>query len=145
MDDTGLLKPSLDGAQSQTIYSVGALIATAFFAGGSAVLVMAALNSHRLNRLSRDIVWILGGLLLCGALLWVGYLWADDARTMRIANRALGFLLAGGVYLVFRPYYRSMSVMGREPPSPYLKVVLALLAGTAFNVAVVALAVASGA
>lgn len=59
-----LLRPSLaQDKLAQAPYSTQAGFVTAFLGGPVAALMMAALNAHRLQRLPRDLSWIVAALM----------------------------------------------------------------------------------
>ncbi|MDX1498831.1 MAG: hypothetical protein R3176_02975 [Woeseiaceae bacterium] len=140
MTDDDLLKPSLgDGTKLQPIYSVGALIAAAFFGGGPAVVIVASLNSGRLARVGRDAALLVLGFVIAVAVpiaVLHGQLPdadTDSLRNTRLVNRGIGFVLAGAVFLLHRDAYRTMRTMGIEPPKPWVPVLAATLAGIAIT------------
>lgn len=141
MQDNDLLKPSLaQGKVHQPIYSVGALIATAFFGGALAVPIVAFENARRQRRLGKDILWIAVAIIVS-----VGILYAAvvnqiqsgelDSRFLRIVNRATGFGLVGLFYVLHRTAYRTQQFAGVENPSPYAIVIFAVLVGIGATVA----------
>lgn|GEM_PF-1340771 len=130
-----LLRPSLqDGAVAQPPYSVGALIAAAFFGGAIAVTLIAAANARRQRRLARDLPWLVVttaiGLAIVSAPVVVGTGLVDprDTGMIRIVYRAVGFAMAGAFFLLHRKAYRTVSSLGLDPPSPYVPVLFAVLA-----------------
>jgi hypothetical protein len=131
-----LLQPTLsrDSIVSNP-YSVGALIAAAFFGGAFAVLVLGGENSRRQRRLTRDLPCLFFGLAA-----WVGIALlpfldsfsggiADHRAMARLINRGAGFALAGVFYCLHRRNYRTMATMGLEPPKPYGPVVATVITG----------------
>ena len=135
-DNNDLLTPTLDADQHTTIYSIGALVAAAFFGGGVAVCVMAMLNAHRLRRLGKDWVWLLLALAgsvaaLMFAIDYYGLAESQSNREIRMVNRGVGFALVGLFYWVHRPQYRSMTATGATVPKPYVPVIAAVLVGFA--------------
>ena len=136
MTDDDLLKPSLgDRSKLQPIYSVGALIAAAFFGGGPAVVIVVGLNSDRLARLGRDAVWLVLGFVIAVAVpiaVLHGQVADTDTnafRNARLVNRGIGFALAGAAFLLHRDAYRTMRTVGIEPPKPLVPVIAATLGG----------------
>ena len=125
MTEHDLLTPTLNDNEQQTIYSVGALIAAAFFGGAIAVVFMCALSLRRLQLLRRYAPGLLIALAISVVLLWWGAsLRTEESRTLLgIVNRGTGFAFAGGFYLLFKRQYRSMSILGGDPPSPYRAVI----------------------
>lgn len=124
-----LLRPSLDAedARPVAIYSDTALFLTTFFGGAIALVCLALVNSRRLGRLGRDLPW---GVLAVAAtiLLYVVLLKTPQGQELvaqhgksavRLAAQAFSLLLFGGVYLLHRPFHRSMTIMGVESPSPW--------------------------
>ena len=134
MTDQDLLSPSLEQTRAEPIYSVGALVAAAFFGGGLAVVIVAALNSGRLERFPRDLVWHALGVaavvavIVAIAQMTEGNISQDTRSGLRLASRAMGFALVGGYYFLHRRAYRTMTVAGMDPPSPYLVVIVAVVA-----------------
>ncbi len=136
MSANDLLSPSLQGTNTNSIYSVGALFAAAFFGGSVAVCIMAALNAGRLRRLGKDAVWLALALAVGLAVVVVTLQQGSDSSTVRLFNRGTGFALVGLFYLLYRRQYRSMATMGNDPPSPYLPVIAASVIGFVVSVAV---------
>lgn len=129
MADEDLLTPSLGETKTRPIYSVGAMIAAAFFGGGVAVPFLATLNSRRLARLGRDALWLAAG-LVAGVAAPLAVLHLQEAgvgdaaiRDARIVNRLTGFVLAAAYYRLHRDAYRTMKIMGLEAPSPWIPVI----------------------
>jgi hypothetical protein len=132
-----LLRPSLEAHVARPIYSVGALIAAAFFGGSFAVMLLAAENSRRLGRWRVDCAWLaLGFVIAAGGILAAQDFFTDpatnviDSSSFRMANRALAFALVGGAYLLHRKAYRASTVTGLDPPSPYVAVIAVVIVGT---------------
>ncbi|MEL6950011.1 MAG: hypothetical protein AAGM16_07775 [Pseudomonadota bacterium] len=150
MQDDDLLSPSLAETTLVPIYSVGALIAAAFFGGGLAVTMVAMINASRLKRLAKDMIW----LLLAAALSIGAVIWAITASEgpespripseARIYIRAIGFGLCGAFFLLHRQVYRTMNLSGRPPPSPYVTVAVAVVASFGINLLVGTLVAING-
>ncbi|MEM8983970.1 MAG: hypothetical protein AAGC71_13150 [Pseudomonadota bacterium] len=129
-DNSDLLTPSLQNDSTMAVYSVGALIAAAFFGGGVAVVIMGTLNAYRLGRLGRDAILLIGMLLLSvGTLVAMIEMTAggDTARTARLVNRGLGFVLCGALYLLHQRAFKAMNFLGLDKPSPYVPVIAAIV------------------
>ena len=146
MPDSDLLKPSLSAESLQApIYSVGALIATAFFGGMFAVPLLAAENARLQRRLVRDLPWLVLGFAVGGVAFYLAYLYsaggdqADLRYLVRMVSRGVGFLFVGGYYVLHRRAYRTMSTMGIEPPSPYVAVIACVLVSYALVIGIAAL------
>ena len=141
-DNSDLLTPSLGERTTNSIYSVGALIAAAFFGGGPAVAIMGFINSARLGRLRADAVWL--ALLLFVAVGTVIFMFvyaagdSDTLRNVRVLNRAVGFGLCGALYLMHRRAFKAMTVLGLDPPSPYVTVIGAVVASVALTIGLAA-------
>lgn len=139
--DQNLLSPSLDTPPTQPIYSMGAMIAAAFFGGSFAVPLLALENSRRLRRLGNDAIWLI--LALLAATILVVWVLATSTQTenwgrdLRMWNRGGGFLLAGGFYLLHRRAYRTMRHTGLDSPTPYAAVAVAVIAGIAITLALI--------
>ena len=122
-----LLSPSLAGDDGVSIFSTGALMAAAFFGGTIAVLIIAALNSHYLGRLGKDLPMLLLLVLVGAAVTFVGleFLFGDGGRALRLAVRTGGFAAFGIAWLMHKPQLRALSTMGVKPRSPWVPVALA--------------------
>jgi hypothetical protein len=143
-----LLRPTLspDITESPAIYSANALFLTAFFGGPFGLIGMAALNSQRLGRVRQEAGWLLLGLLLTIAFVAVVYRpgastfgGLSQAGTGRVLWRAFALLLAAGAYVMHRRFYRSMSLVGLESPSPWTAGIACCVAGAVAHAAVIAL------
>lgn len=144
-----LLRPSLspDLSNAPAIYSSNALFLTAFFGGAFALIALAAVNVQRLGRIRRD-----GPLLLLGAVLTAGFIAAlyrpgadwtvaglSSDGSSRLLWRSFSLLLATGAFLVHRRFYRSMSLVGLAPPSPWVTAIGCCVLGAALHSAAVVL------
>lgn len=144
-----MLRPTLapDVTAPAAIYSSNALFLTAFFGGAFALLAFAAINVQRLGRVRRDAGYLLLGLALTVALAIFlyrpGQQWSvaglTPAASARLAWRSFALLLAMGVFLLHRRYYRSMSLVGLEPPSPWAAAIGCSLLGLVAQSAAIAL------
>ena len=145
MPDNDLLKPSLaQDKLQQPIYSVGALIAAAFFGGAFAVPIVAFENARRQQRLGKDMLWLVVAIIASLGILYaaiVSQVQAAefDTRFVRIVNRATGFALVGAFYVLHRTAYRTQRFTGVDNPSPYAIVIIAVLAGAGITVALLPL------
>ena len=144
-----LLRPTLapDVTAPAALYSSNALFLTAFFGGAFALLALAALNVQRLGRVRRDAGYLLLGFALTIALVMglyrPGQEWSVAGLThegsTRLIWRSFALLLAVGAFLVHRRYYRSMSLVGLEPPSPWKAAIGCCVLGFVAQVAAVTL------
>ena len=140
-----LLQPSLDGAAGrlrQTPYSTQAQVMAAFFGGPLAALVLWAINARRLDRLTRDLVW-----LALAALLWVAALlllfghcdaaWcaALDGRagSPRLWMRGLALAVFAGGALLHRREQAACDLTGQRRPNGTVLVIVLILAGNALQ------------
>lgn len=135
-----LFQPSLSrNASAAPLHPFGAVFFVAFFGGPLALVVIGALNSRRLGRLSHDAyVYVLAvagtvGLTTVSvafpdllASISVG---EDPKTTLRLAFRAFSLGLAGLLWLQHRRHYRAMRTMGLHAPTPWIAAILCVLAG----------------
>ncbi len=135
MAETDLFTPSLTATSRAPVFSINAMIATAFFGGAFAVPLLGLENSRRLSRLRKDGLLLLLALLLAAAVLLfmlysIGMANTSELRSeFRLTSRALGFAYVGLYYWLNRQTYRSLRVMGIEPASPVVVVPAAVLLG----------------
>jgi len=140
VQDNDLLKPSLaQDKLQQPIYSVGALIAAAFFGGAFAVPIVAFENARRQQRLGKDMLWLAVAMIASLGILYAAIVnqvqsTEFDARFVRIVNRATGFALVGLFYVLHRTAYRTQQFTGTDNPSPYVIVIFAVLVGAGITV-----------
>jgi hypothetical protein len=143
-----LLRPSLTaGAAGETaaIYSPTALFLSAFFAGPFAAIAVASLNARRSGRTRRDLPYLSLALAASVVLLVVlfrpGADWSvadlSPERSARLFWRAFALLLALCVYLLHRRNYRTMAMVGMDPPKPWPQVILCCVLGVMLQVAIV--------
>lgn len=151
MDREELLRPTLsEPGRATGIYSAQATFFTAFFGGPVAAVLIASLNSRRLTRLEKDAVFYAGGLLAFVGLTYVYF--ADpvllqaaglaagaetDHRVFRYLARGLALLIWLGHYVMIRPEYNAMKLLGTEPPSPWAPALGAIALGIASSAALV--------
>lgn len=129
-----LLKPTLsDKKLLEPLYSVGALIGAGFFGGGLSVCIVAAENARRQQRLAKDAVWLILAAIVSIAVMYLAIAQqvesgeTIESRTVRFANRAAGFVLAGLFYWLHRTAYRTQRFTAVDAPSPYALVFLAIV------------------
>jgi len=99
------------------------MMLTAFFGGPFAVIALTGINSHRLGRDNRDAAWLFLAVVVTLGVLALVYR-SDHLFTaialepvpQNILIRAFALLLFGGSYLLHRRYYRSMALVGIDPP-----------------------------
>lgn len=130
-----LLTPSLEttGTVKQPLYSNTAMFFTAFFGGGLAVTLLAGLNAWRSGNFSQHWPWLmLSAVASLMLILWyfglLPVLSLPDLHALlgkwdvsiRVVNRALGLLLWFGFFVLFRREFKAMTLMGINPPSPWL-------------------------
>lgn len=136
--DNDLLSPSLSPSRGgrRSIYSATVGYVAGFFGGPVSAAVVAMVNSYRLQRVRADwplavLAVVLAG-LLAGPDSWgisnrIADAMGDNAA--RFVWRLGGLLIFAAFYWAHRAYYRSMSVMGIEPPSGWLLGIGAIVAG----------------
>lgn len=121
IQDSELLRPSLTpGRRSpMAIYSAQVGFLASFFGGPIAGAVVALLNSHRLGRLSADWPVAPAALALSAGLHWTLALhawgWLDrllGGDSSLYLLRLAGIAFFGLLFILHRPYYRSMSLLG---------------------------------
>ena len=145
MKENDLLTPSLQESTAESIYSVGALLAAAFFGGSVAVCIMATLNAYRLNSLRKDVVWLFLALATGLGILLMALNHPESAQdTVRMVNRGTGLMLVGAFYILYKKQYRSMAVLGIKAPSPYAPVIAACLVSFALTIGLVFLNTLAG-
>ena len=123
-----LLRPSLgQGSLAQAPYSPQAGFVTAFFGGPVVALVMGALNAHRLQRLPRDLPWLIAALAaVFGFEYWL--VTPDGKEAMAVLQdwigvkpqhtltTMLGLLAFGLCSLVHGKHQRMANLMGLDRP-----------------------------
>ncbi len=124
--------------QLDPIFSGTTLFACAFLGGGLCITPMGAMNSYYLNRLSKDLPW----LVLCavGSLAVILVLpsyfaeqLADGSvktRDLRIGFRLAAFAVWGVVVLMHRAELRAQTQMGVDPRKPWLPAIIAIVLST---------------
>ena len=127
-----LLQPTLSSdREGAAIYSVQSAFLLAFFAGPIAVTFYSALNSWRLDRMTRDAPIYGGAILFVIALVYFrtrfpetfGYSDPNVATlsgSFRIVIRVVALLMCGGYYLLHRKHHLAMNVTGMDHPSPWV-------------------------
>jgi len=138
-DNDDLLRPSLTGssAPATAIYSARTGYFASFIGGPVAGAVIAMLNSWRLRRLSRDWPLAVFAVAMLYAMYWWEFQQGGDAWLTshfgrsgpRVLSALLSLLFFGGVYLLHRTSYRSMQIMGLQPPSGWVPGVVAIIVG----------------
>lgn len=125
IQDRELLRPSLTAEHSSvsSIYSVRTGFLASFFGGPIGGAIVALLNARRLGRLKADWPVALLALSISAGLSWslVAHKWQWlDASLGRGSGRYLqdlaGLAFYGVVYTLHRTYYRSMELLGLDPP-----------------------------
>ena len=144
-----LLKPSLSDAGSTPtpIYSTTAGFATAFFGGPFAAVALTAVNSGRLRRLAADAPMLLA--LAAVSLLIIAFcanpalFGQPDFRLgnvgMRLVGRGAGLGVFSVSWLMHRRYYRSMQVIGIEPPKGWIAGLACIVFGALSSLALIGL------
>jgi MFS family permease len=142
-----LLQPTLTGDRgvATAIYSAQTGFYSAFLGGPVAALLIAGINAFRLGRLSRDLPLFVAAFAIFIAVAW----WMFDGPALiylieRLGNsgphltlRALGLVYFGVFFLLYRPHYRNMEMMGIEPPNGWAVGVPCTLAGFAVSALIV--------
>lgn len=136
-----LLRPSLEKADGtrKAIYSTTTGYLTAFIGGPFAAIAMAAVNSGRLRRLTRDALPLAAAIALSIGLYsfmarpeWFGQAGLEFAdRNARLGARIFALLLFGAFWLLHKRYYRGAELMGLEQPNPWIGGIVCVLVGTA--------------
>jgi hypothetical protein len=125
IQDRELLRPSLTAEHSSAsaIYSVRTGFLASFFGGPIGGAIVALLNAQRLRRLRLD--WPIAVLALSVS---IGLSWSIAAHKWHWLDGSLGrgsgryledlagLAFYGLVYTLHRPYYRSMALLGLDPP-----------------------------
>lgn len=138
-----LLQPSLQHTGiARAPYSQTCGFACAFLGGAPSVLMLAALNAHRLGRWPRDLRWLLPGLAL-----WIGFelglahtaagqALVEGTRQLlgprggEILHRALALALFAATALgLHRREHRLSDLMGLDRPSGWGMGLLLIVAG----------------
>ena len=144
-----LLQPSLTGtdAPATSIYSATTGYVAAFLGGpiGGAVIAMA--NAWRLKRLAKDLpVAILAVLVTATMLWWEARLGGDrwlveqfGRSGPRMLLRVVALVYFLGIYGLHYKSYRSMALMGVEPPSGWVIGVVAVVVGIGATLGLTAL------
>lgn len=117
------------------------MFAAAFFGGGFAVILVAAVNARRLGRLQQDTGWLVLGAAITATIGWLALSLGDvegGRRQLRIASLAAGFLMWGLFHKVHGKMQRAMQTFGTKPPTPYLVFVGAVAFGWMMSAVVVA-------
>jgi hypothetical protein len=146
-----LLRPSLgrehdaDGAYP---YSVRALVLTAFIGGPYALAGLLAFWAHRMNRLARDLVWLvvlaavwtLALVLLAresapasGPLVGLSLSALDRDFAIRHGGRVVALGFVGLYYLRHRQLYRALESLGRASPVATLPAIVCSVLGLALS------------
>lgn len=137
-----LLQPSLqhDARPARAPFSQLSGFVAAFLGGPPAALLMAGLNTARLQRWSRDLFWLLPGLLAWPALEW-WLMRGDDAmlaalggwfgtRTPEVLRRGLALALFGlTALLLHRREHRMADLMGLPRPKGFWPGLAVIVAG----------------
>lgn len=138
-----LLQPSLQrAAAGRAPYSQACSFVCAFLGGAPSVLLLAAVNAHRLGRWPRDLRWLLPALAL-----WVGVEWslvhtAAGAAALAWSREVLGSrggelllralalaLFAATALGLHRREHRMADLMGLDRPNGWTMGFLMIVAG----------------
>ena len=137
-----LLTPTLGGGVDQEpVYSPGALMGAAFFGGGLASVMLSAENSRRQNRLRTDAIWLVSAFVLAFAVIFVAHAQyqpfdaRDSSGSIRLIDRASGFVFGGIFYMLHRRAFRTQAMMAIDPPSPWSAVIFVVLVSHGLTVA----------
>lgn len=148
-DDTDLLTPTLsaDAGPAPAIYSLTALVLTAFFGGPFAVIALSAINSQRLDRVGRDlpvlVFQVAATLLLLFMLVRAGHasptplIDLPDDRPLLI--KAWALVLFGMSATLHRRFQRNMGVSPTPRPNPWPAGLACVFLGNAVLQAVIRL------
>jgi hypothetical protein len=125
IQDSELLRPSLTAEHSSApIYSVRTGFLASFFGGPIGGAIVALLNARRLGRLKLDWPVALLALGVSVGLSWSlaahKWQWLDGSLkpgSGRYLQDLAGLAFYGVIYALHRPYYRSMALLGLDPPN----------------------------
>jgi hypothetical protein len=148
-DDIDLLTPTLSAAHEQApaIYSLTALVLTAFFGGPFAVIALTAMNSQRLDRVGHDLpvlvfqlaatVLLLYLLVRAGQVSPVSFIELPGDRLLLI--KAWALVLFGMSAALHGRFQRNMGVSPTPRPNPWPAGIACVLGGNAVTQAVIRL------
>ena len=149
-----LLTPSLSAERTAApaLYSVQSGFLVAFFGGGFAIILYAALNSWKLRRPLDALAYVAATILMLASLAAMVRGWEPLLRLLeplgnsapRYFLRALSLLLFGAFYLLHRKQHRSASLFGIAPSSPWIAAIACGLIGYGINYGVVRLLSGAG-
>ena len=153
-----LLQPTLTSKEQKVpIFSVRACFFTAFLGGPMAVVLLSALNSNRLKRIKKDLIFYLMGISI-----YLVYMivilnvpegtdvseWVAAQRRenifYRYGSRGLGLLFWAAYYYLHKQYYKTMSLFDIEPPNPWVSAIICILAGGLLQVLVALIVIRIG-
>jgi hypothetical protein len=126
IQDSELLRPSLTAEHSSAsaIYSVRTGFLASFFGGPIGGACVALLNARSLGRLKVDWPVALLALSVSVGLSWSSaahkWQWLDSSLghgSGRYLQELAGLAFYGVIYTLHRPYYRSMQLLGLDPPN----------------------------
>ena len=141
MDSEDLLRPTLsDTERVPELYGSTGFFLSAFFGGPAGAVIYGGFNSHRLNRLKKDVPLLLlifiGAYLLPYALYQQGWLQQLAAmaggratRNYELILRVLGLLSFGAIYLMHRHFFRAARIVGSDGLSGWRPGIAAVLLG----------------
>ena len=134
-----LLTPSLSSSSkpSTALYSVQSGFLVAFFGGGFAIILYAALNSIRLRRPLDALAYVAASALLCALFYAAAISWPPLVTLLdtlgqgswRYVSRAASLLLFGAFYLLHRKEHRSAELFGLAPLSPWIPAIACMAVG----------------
>lgn len=145
MSNEDLLRPTLSETQSAPkLYNSTGFFLSAFFGGPAGAAIYGAANSHRLNRLAKDVPALL---LIVAATYLLPYVlyqqgWLQqivalaggrETRNYGLILRALGLLSFGAIYLLHRPFFRAANVAGSADLPGWVPGIAAILLGFFIN------------
>lgn len=142
-----LLQPTLSSEEQRVpIFSVRACFFTAFFGGPLAVTVLSALNSKRLTRLKKDLIFYFIGMAVFLVYLFILLDIPEDANISewmssqrrenmiyKYGSRGLGLIFWAVFYYLHKQYHKTMSLFDMEPPNPWVSAIICIVIGGFFQ------------
>jgi hypothetical protein len=121
LSNEDLLRPTLSETSQVALYNSSGFFFSAFFGGPIGAAIYGGANSHRLNRLTRDVPTLL---LIVAAAYYVPYVlhqhgWLQQlaqmaggraARNYGLFLRALGLGAYAAIYLMHRHFFRAAKI-----------------------------------